>query len=356
MIRVRDPGAAPGRAASAIDRADQTGGQLPEGPPGQGGCPVRQLFRACSPERRPRLPNDPILHPNDRENNPVHFVARRLRPVGSNSPAGPGNSAAIRHSEPPPVPRRPTPAPLPRAVSLEGPLRPATNAPAASPAAAPAHASLRSGQAPQPAIPARQATSRPRRGRQSRVRHPAQRPTRVPTPGVAAAASEEIRPAGHDRFPEGGSARRSWRFMPSWSTAPSCARPACPTPQINLTTQTALTKKEAIQALDVVLGMNGIAMVNVGDKFVKAVPTANAGGSGQETFKGTGELLPELGQYVTYVMQVTNVRPSDLVQALQPFASSPVPQPDSADWRQPDPGPARFQRERQAHGRDGQED
>jgi general secretion pathway protein D len=99
-----------------------------------------------------------------------------------------------------------------------------------------------------------------------------------------------------------------------------------PIPQINLTTRTALTKKEAIQALDAVLGMNGIAMVNVSETFVKAVPTANAAGVGQEVFKGAGDLLPELGQYVTYVMQVTNVRPSDLTQVLQPFAST-VPNP-----------------------------
>jgi general secretion pathway protein D len=95
-----------------------------------------------------------------------------------------------------------------------------------------------------------------------------------------------------------------------------------PLPPIDLTTRTALTRQEAIQALDAVLGMNGVVMVNVGDKFVKAVPTQTAGGVGQQTFKGTGELLPELGQYVTYVMQVTNVRPTDLVQALQPFASA----------------------------------
>ena len=96
-----------------------------------------------------------------------------------------------------------------------------------------------------------------------------------------------------------------------------------PEPQINLTTRTALTRSEAVQALDAVLGLNGIAMVNVGDKFVKAVPTANAGQVGQAVFKGNGELLPELGQYMTYVMQVTNVAPKDLVTILQPFGSIP---------------------------------
>ncbi len=46
---------------------------------------------------------------------------------------------------------------------------------------------------------------------------------------------------------------------------------------ITLKTQTDLTKHEAIQALDTVLGMNGIVMINEGDKFVKAVQAATAG-------------------------------------------------------------------------------
>jgi general secretion pathway protein D len=104
-------------------------------------------------------------------------------------------------------------------------------------------------------------------------------------------------------------------------------RPATlPGTQISLTTHTALTKEEAVQALDSVLGMNGIAMVKFGEKFVKAVPSTSAPGIGQPVYKGTGELLPEIGQYVTYVCQTTNVKPSDLTQALQPFAST-VPNP-----------------------------
>src|ERR1043165_5942749 len=53
-----------------------------------------------------------------------------------------------------------------------------------------------------------------------------------------------------------------------------------PAPQIVLTTKTPLTKREAVQALDAVLGMNGIAMINIGEKFVKAVPSTGGGGAG----------------------------------------------------------------------------
>ena len=54
-------------------------------------------------------------------------------------------------------------------------------------------------------------------------------------------------------------------------------RPATlPAPTVTLKTQTLLTKKEAVQALDAVLALNGITMVNVGDKFVKALPEAQS--------------------------------------------------------------------------------
>ena len=76
-------------------------------------------------------------------------------------------------------------------------------------------------------------------------------------------------------------------------------RPATlPTPLITLKTQTPLTKKEAIQAFDAVLEMNGITMINVGDKFVKAVPSAQANQEGAAFSKQEASQLPEMGQYV----------------------------------------------------------
>ncbi len=95
--------------------------------------------------------------------------------------------------------------------------------------------------------------------------------------------------------------------------------------KITLTTQTAITKAEAIEALDAVLGMNGVAMVNVGEKFVKAVPSPNAPGTAASFLKDPSG-LGEIGQYVTYVMQVTNVKPSEVMPAIQSFAST-VPNP-----------------------------
>ena len=98
---------------------------------------------------------------------------------------------------------------------------------------------------------------------------------------------------------------------------------ALPAQQISLKTQTPLTKREAIQAFDSVLSLNGISMINFGDKFVKALPVAEANLAGAPFTKQDSSKLPEFGQYVTHIVQLTNARPSEMVQVLQPFAKIP---------------------------------
>jgi general secretion pathway protein D len=101
-------------------------------------------------------------------------------------------------------------------------------------------------------------------------------------------------------------------------------RPATlPAPTIVLKTQTLLTKKEAIQALDAVLALNGITMVNVGDKFVKALPEAQSISAGARFDTNSASLLPELGQYVTHVQQLKYAKPTELMPVLQPFVKIP---------------------------------
>jgi len=96
-----------------------------------------------------------------------------------------------------------------------------------------------------------------------------------------------------------------------------------PATTITLTTQTDLTTSEAIMALDAVLALNQISMINVGDKFVKAVPMAQAGQEGAAISSAGAESLPDLGQYVSHVVQLKNVQASEVIPALQPFAKIP---------------------------------
>ncbi|HVV01677.1 MAG TPA: secretin N-terminal domain-containing protein [Verrucomicrobiae bacterium] len=93
-------------------------------------------------------------------------------------------------------------------------------------------------------------------------------------------------------------------------------------PPIVLKTQTPLTKSEAVEALDAVLALNNVAVINIGDKFAKAVPLNVANQMGAKFSTLDEAKLPDIGQYITHVVQLKYVKPSELVQVLQPFASS----------------------------------
>ena len=97
-------------------------------------------------------------------------------------------------------------------------------------------------------------------------------------------------------------------------------RAGLPSAQIVLRTETPLTKTEAIQALQAVLALNGIALVNVGDKFVKVLPIDQANSAGAKIDHGDASQLPEMGSYVTHIVQLKYVKPSLMAPLIQPFA------------------------------------
>jgi type II secretory pathway component GspD/PulD (secretin) len=73
-----------------------------------------------------------------------------------------------------------------------------------------------------------------------------------------------------------------------------------------------LTRQQATTALDAFFGLNGIALVDVGDTWVKAVSMAGC----QTSADSTGQT-----NYLTDVQHLTYVKPTDLVAVLQPFSS-----------------------------------
>ncbi|HEX3889641.1 MAG TPA: secretin N-terminal domain-containing protein [Verrucomicrobiae bacterium] len=92
------------------------------------------------------------------------------------------------------------------------------------------------------------------------------------------------------------------------------------TTTIVLKTVTPLTKTEAIGALQAVLSMNGVAVINIGDKFVKVLPVDQAGGSGAKIDTNDVDQLPELGTYVTHIVHLNYVKPSAMQPIIAPFA------------------------------------
>jgi len=145
----------------------------------------------------------------------------------------------------------------------------------------------------------------------------------TPSASATNAPAEEMVPAGTINFP----ATDLNQVLQIYAelVGRTVLRPTTlPAPTITLKTQTPLTKREAIQAFDAVLALNGISIINVGDKFVKVVPATQGGQVGAPFSHGAVEQLPEMGQFVTQIVQLTNAKPSELVQALSPFASAGI--------------------------------
>jgi len=90
---------------------------------------------------------------------------------------------------------------------------------------------------------------------------------------------------------------------------------------------TDLTREEAIEALNAVFALNGISVLPVGEKFVKVVPSQQAVLEGAQATDQPAEQFSELGQFVTKLVKVTKVKPGDIAQAVQQFASTKVANP-----------------------------
>ena len=131
-------------------------------------------------------------------------------------------------------------------------------------------------------------------------------------------------------------------------------RPATLPAPIMLKTQGQLTMQEGIQALEAVLALNGMTMVNVGDKFVKVMAEAQGDTPAAPFGTNTAAQLPEMGQYVTHIVQLKYSKPSELVPVLQ--AVSEDTQRHPADGGQPDLGAAGLCGEREADAGDGEQD
>ena len=107
-------------------------------------------------------------------------------------------------------------------------------------------------------------------------------------------------------------------------TGRTVLRPASLQASITIINYTPLTRTEAIQALDGALALNGITMIPQGEKFVKAVlyTMALAEGANVAMFE-PGE-YPDAEQFVTHIVQLKTVKPSEVAQVLASFSKNPA--------------------------------
>ncbi|MCF7766002.1 MAG: hypothetical protein K9N62_20230 [Verrucomicrobia bacterium] len=92
---------------------------------------------------------------------------------------------------------------------------------------------------------------------------------------------------------------------------------------ITLKAQTDWTRKEAVYAMDAVLALNNIAMIPVDDKFVKALPEAEAPSAGS-AIAGRDDIQSVRDeQFITKVVELKTLKPSELAQLLASFSKIP---------------------------------
>ena len=138
------------------------------------------------------------------------------------------------------------------------------------------------------------------------------------TPPPSSGAKDEVIPAGDINF-QGVDVDQVLDVYARY-VGRTLLRAGLPQAKIILHTETSLTRSEVVQALQGVLALNGIALINVGDKFVKAVPAEKAGQEAAAFNEGPGAQLPDVGQYITYIVQLKYVKPTEMTPILQPFA------------------------------------
>ncbi len=92
--------------------------------------------------------------------------------------------------------------------------------------------------------------------------------------------------------------------------------------KISLVNKSTLTRQEGIDALNTMLGLNGITMVEEGEKFVKAVPSATAGTEAPMFTTNAADLRPSK-KIVAQIVHLTNITADEAQGVIAPFTSLP---------------------------------
>jgi len=100
-------------------------------------------------------------------------------------------------------------------------------------------------------------------------------------------------------------------------------RSPLPNARITILNQTPLARHEALQALDTILAQNGVTMILLGTKFVKAVPFGQAPTEPAPVIELPADQLPDSSSYMVYVVELSSRKAGDIVPSIQPFAKMP---------------------------------
>ena len=94
-----------------------------------------------------------------------------------------------------------------------------------------------------------------------------------------------------------------------WTGRALMKAPDVPAAKITLKCPTHIPKREALLAIEGILGMHGIALVPMGDKFLKVVPIGIARQSGMPTLTGPlDDKVSDTGHLVSRIMPLKHLK------------------------------------------------
>jgi general secretion pathway protein D len=237
--------------------------------------------------------------------------------VGQGVPPPPPDDGDI---PPPPefAPRLPANMPVP--TRTPGPVPPPLSTrPTTTPVVVPAATTQPSGQPAPAAAPA---------ANQPAIQRPAVTP-QIPATAAASPLAPESDPrmretVGLIRIPDMGT-NEVLEMLENFTTKPILRQQSLPAVKITFFSQGPLTRGEAIRAIESLLALNGIAITNLGDKFLKAVPSAVINAQGAPQWEGsTLDAIPSQKIYEK-LFRLEFLTGQEAVPMVQPLMSQGAP-------------------------------
>jgi type II secretory pathway component GspD/PulD (secretin) len=99
--------------------------------------------------------------------------------------------------------------------------------------------------------------------------------------------------------------------------------PNVPNVKISFENTRAMTRAEALQALDTVMAAQNVVMIYLGTRYVKAVPAAQAPQEAGPLMEIPWEELPDSSSFLTYIAPLKHIKAEEATSLLQPFAKFP---------------------------------
>ena len=111
-------------------------------------------------------------------------------------------------------------------------------------------------------------------------------------------------------------------------TGKTVLRPqALPAATYNLTLPEGATRDEALQAVETILSLNGVAVIPQGDRFLKVVPNTVARAEAPQLIDGPVSALPPSGRVVAKLFHLQSTSAEDAAKLIAPMLNSTLASP-----------------------------